>query len=327
MPNRFLALVSVVALGLFVKAAEGRSPINLDVLKRDGYGVVPLFQVRENVLTVNAVVNGHKVKLELDTGFGGGIGLDNRLSGINIATQGAAQKGYGVTGKAIETRRGVAQTVAMGNVQLTDVPVEVGAFKVWDEERSETFSSAMAFDNDIANQHSPAGFIGRDFLRTNSAIVDLANHLLYLRPPGTGKRAALSGALTKVGMGEAPILGGNRVEVELNGVPASMIVDTGAVASLLDSRFAAKVKARGYGSTNMEFHDIAGVKSRVDLTGMDHLTIAGIPARSSTATVQAFSFYSDSGGKIVGLLGIDFLGQNWSIIDFGSQKLYFARGK
>jgi hypothetical protein len=215
----------------------------------------------------------------------------------------------------------------MGNVQLTDVPVEVGAFKTWDEQRSQTFVSEMAFDNDIANQHSPAGFIGRDFLRTNSAVVDLPNHLLYLKPPGKGKRAQLSGALTRVGMGEVPIVNGNHVDVELNGVSAQMIVDTGAVASLLDSGFAAKVNAHGYGSTHMEFHDIAGVKSKVDFTGLGNLKIGGIAVRSSTATVQPFSFYAASGGKVVGLLGIDFLGQNWGIIDFGQNKLYFARAK
>jgi hypothetical protein len=326
MPNRFLVSLFGLIFGVSC-VAQARSPINLDVLKRDGYGVVQLFQVRENVVTANAVINGQKVKLELDTGFSGGIGLDTHLAGINIATQGEARKGMGISGKTIETRKGMAQTVTMGNVQLTDVPVEIGAFNAWGEERSRRFVSSLSFDNDIANVTSAAGFIGRDFLRTNSAVIDLPNHLLYLKPPGKGKRAQLSGALAAVGMAEAPITDGNRVDVEINGVAAKMIVDTGAVASLLDSRFAAKANARGYGSTHMEFSDIAGVKSRIDFAGLGNFKIAGIPARSSTATVQTFSFYSASGGKIVGLLGIDFLGQNWGIIDFGQQKLYFAKAK
>ena len=182
MPNRFL--LSLVGLILTVSSGvQARSPINLDVLKRDGYGVVQLFQVRQNVLTANAVINGQKVKMVLDTGFGGGIGLDSHMSGVNIATQGEARKGYGVSGKAVESRRGMAKTVVMGNVQLTDVPVEVGEFKIWSQEHSEKFTSSMAFDNDIANLSTPGGFIGRDFLRTNSAVIDLPNHLLYLKPP------------------------------------------------------------------------------------------------------------------------------------------------
>lgn len=325
MPNRFL--VSLFGLALTASLVQARSPINLDILRRDGYGVVQLFQVRENVLTASAVINGQKVKLELDTGFGGGIGLDSHMSGVNTATEGEAKKGFGVSGTSVETRRGVAKTVVMGNVQLTDVPVEVGEFKIWSEENSQRFGSSLQFDNVVANIGSPAGFIGRDFLRTNSAIVDLPNHLLYLKPPGKGKRAQLTAALSAVGMGEAPITDGNRVAVEVNGVSATMFVDTGAVASLLDSRFAAKANIRGYGSRDMEFHDIAGVKSRVDLTGLTNLKIGGVPARSSSATIQTFSFYPASGGKIVGLLGIDFLGQNWGIIDFGQQKLYFAKGK
>lgn len=324
MPNRFLFSLFGLTFALS-SVAQARSPINLDVLRRDGYGVVQMFQVRENVLTVNAVIDGQKVKLELDTGFSGGIGLDSHLAGVNIATQGEARKGIGVSGKTIETRKGTAKTVVMGNVQLTDVPVEIGAFKAWDEDRSQRFTSSLTFDNDIANVTSAAGFVGRDFLRTNSAVIDLPNHILYLKPPGKGKRAQLSGALAAVGMGEAPIIEGNHVDVEINGISAKMVVDTGAVASLLDSRFAAKANAKGYGSRNMEFHDIAGVKSRVDMTGLGNLKIAGIPARSATATLQAFSFYPASGGKIVGLLGIDFLGQNWGILDFGQQKLYFAK--
>ena len=191
MPNRFLVFLFGLVFGVSC-VAQARSPINLDVLKRDGYGVVQLFQVRENVLTVNAVINGQKVKLELDTGFGGGLGLDSHSSGVEIATQGEARKGMGVSGKSIETKRAVAKTVSMGNVQLTDVPLEVGAFNAWEEERSRKFAFENDMVNDMVTQRSPAGFIGRDFLRTNSAVIDLANHLLYLKPPGKGKRAQLS---------------------------------------------------------------------------------------------------------------------------------------
>ena len=326
MPNKSIVSVAVLIVAV-ASAAQARSPISLDILRRDGYGVVQVYQARENVLTVPAVVNGQKVRLEVDTGFGGGIGLDSRFSGVDVAAGGEVRKGAGVTGKIVETRRGTVKTLVMGNVQLTDVPVEVGAFKGFDEEQTHKFTSSSDFDADMGNPGSAAGFIGRDFLRTNSAIVDLPNHLLYLKPPGKGKKAQLSGALTKVGMGEAPIVDGNRIAVEINGVPATMIVDTGAVASLLDPRFAAKAKARGYGSSNMEFGDISGVRSKVDLTGLSNFKIGGISVRSSGATLMPFSYYPASGGKIVGLLGIDFLGQNWSIIDFGQQKLYFARAK
>jgi predicted aspartyl protease len=326
MPNRFL--LSLIGLILTVSSgAQAGSPINLDVLKRDGYGVVQLFQVRQNVLTANVVINGQKMKLELDTGFSsGGLGLDTRYAGVNVPTGNDVHEATGVSGKTYQVRRGVAKTVVMGNVQLTDVPVEVGAFKVFDEEHSQKFSSTLQFDNNIANVTTPAGFIGRDFLRTNNAVIDLANHLLYLKPPGKGKKAQLSAALTKVGMGEAQ-LQGNLVDVEINGVAAKMVVDTGAVASLLDPRFAAKANARGYGSTNMEFSDISGAKSRVDLTGLANFKIGGVPAKSFIVTLIPFSAYGGTGGKLVGLLGIDFLGQNWGIIDFGQQKLYFARGK
>jgi hypothetical protein len=38
-------------------------------------------------------------------------------------------------------------------------------------------------------------------------------------------------------------------------------------------------------------------------------------------------FYRATGGQLAGLIGMDFLGQTWSIIDCGQHKLYFAGGK
>ena len=126
---------------------------------------------------------------------------------------------------------------------------------------------------------------------------------------------------------KAPIVDGNRVDVEMNGVPARMIVDTGAVASLLDQRFAVKAKTRGYGSSG---HGISRHRRRKNQGGHDRAEEFQ-NCRDSRAIVLGhvapLVFIRPAEGKIVGLLGIDFLGQNWGIIDFGQQKLYFARAK
>ncbi len=69
-------LTAVVALSA---GAHARSPMNLDVLQRDGYGVVPIKHPRLNELVVPAAVNGRALNLVLDTGWqahGNGIALD-----------------------------------------------------------------------------------------------------------------------------------------------------------------------------------------------------------------------------------------------------------
>lgn len=73
--------------------------------------------------------------------------------------------------------------------------------------------------------------------------------------------------------------------------------------------------------------DVAGVVSAADFAGTKALAIGGIPVRAPTVLVTNFAPYAASGGKLVGLLGLDVIGQNWGIIDFGRQKFYFARAK
>lgn len=326
MPNRSLS-VSLALLLAILGIVHAKGPFNLEVLRRDGYGATELFLLQENRLTTRATINGEKVRLVLDTGFDGPLGLDSRLVGAKVKTEGAEHSGIGISGKAIKVHKGMAEMVVIGNVQLTDVPLEVGAFNGFDEERAEKFTSAMSFDMDMGHQGESAGFVGRDFLRMNHAVIDLGNRMLYLRPPGKGRAVQLSGALGGAGMGEASITNGNLVDVEVNGVAGKMVIDTGAVTSLLDPRFAAKAKARGYGSREMEMTDISGVKTRTNLTGISDLKIGGIPARPPTVNEVNFSYYSATGGKVVGLLGLDFLGRNWCIIDFGQNKLYFAKAK
>ena len=327
MPNRFL-MILLAAVMSFGRVALAKGPFNLEVLRRDGYGSVQLFLIQDNEFSVPVTVNGQKLRLILDTGFSGGIGLDNRMANVKIATEAKAEKGRGISGKSIEVHRGTAQSVAMGNVQLTDVPVEVGAYTSLSQSHADTFSSTWAFDMNMGNQRAGDGFIGLGFLRTNHAVIDLANKTLYLRPPGKGRPVQLAGALGQAGMGEASMNNGNMVDVEVNGANGKMIVDTGAVVSLIDPRFASQAKvSAGWGVQGMDMRDIANVKSRADFTGLSGLKIAGTPVRTATVSVVRFDAYASSGGKVVGLLGLDLLGQNWSIIDFGQNKLYFARAK
>jgi predicted aspartyl protease len=204
----------------------------------------------------------------------------------------------------------------MGNVRLSDVPIVVGSFRGLFDIRSPSLGAV--------------GFVGRGFLQANSAIIDLTNLRLYLRPPGKGRKVDLGSALRRVGMGEASFAeishGNYLVNVELNGVPAKMIMDTGAFLSGVDSRFAKQAAAHGWGR-RLEGIDANGVRSAADFSSTKSFKVGGYPIRSPIVTVQNFGFYNQSGGKIVGLLGMDVLGQNWGIIDFGQKKLYFAVAK
>ncbi len=173
------------------------------------------------------------------------------------------------------------------------------------------------------------GVLGHGFLKRSGAIIDLTNLKLYLRAPGGGRRVNLSPALTSMGLAEAPILdapGGRAVvNVEVNGVPTQMALDTGSQLSELDIRFAKMARTKGWGRRHVVEEDAAGVLSPADFAGTKTFKIEGIPIRTPTVLLERFAGYDLTQGKMVGLLGLDVIGLNWGIIDFAQQKFYFAR--
>jgi predicted aspartyl protease len=312
-------LVILLVLGaaeFFLSAAQAKAPINLDVLARDGYGVVRINRPEPNELVIGAKINGRDATLVLDTGWGhDGISLDSSLAAsLNVPLQAIKDGSISVSGTKTAFKQGMAGLVALGNVQLKGVPLFVGTFGAF---RSEHALKAN-------------GFVGAKFLHTNSAIIDLENLRLYLRPPGTGRRVQLGPALKAVGLAEVPITWDGRghflVDTEINGVTGKMVIDTGAFLTLVDTRFAAQMKDNGYDAGLIGI-DVAGVANRLKRTRARSFKINGVALPPPDITLTPGSFYTYTGGKVIGLLGMDFLGQNWGIIDFGQQKLYFARAK
>jgi hypothetical protein len=296
-------------------AAPAEARIALDVLQRDGYGMVELQRPEPNTLTVSATINGRKARLIVDTGWSDvGITVVGDFGKVlHSPVQGVHGFGRSASGQAMSGfNRGVADTVVLGNVQMRQVPIFFGAI------------GALEHSYTHANMHAD-GFIGSGFLSTCSAIVDLHNLRLYLRPPGTGRRAMIGRAMTAQGLAEVPftILQNHcLVSVEIDGVRGIMFMDTGATFATVDDRFAAKMKARTY-SSRVSFVDAAGVESQTKLTRLGSFRIGGVNARAPDLRIARFPFYSTTGGKVIGLLGIDIMGPNGTIIDFGQKKLYF----
>lgn len=306
---RLLLLQSTICL--FAVTASAR--ISLEALRRDGYGMVELQRPEPNTLTVSATINGRKARLIVDTGWSDeGITVVGDFGKIlHSPVQGVTKFGRSASGQAmVGFKKGVADTVILGNVQMRQVPIIFGTIG--------------------ALQHSPNhrnvnadGFVGSGFLSTCSGIIDLHNLRLYLRPPGTGRRAMIGGAMKAQGLAEAPFaINGNHclVAVEINGAPGLMIVDTGATFAGVDERFSPQMKKRVSRATLI---DAAGVEARTKLTNLGSFRIAGVGVRAPDLRITKFAFYDSSRGKVIGLLGMDILGKNGTIIDFGQKKLYF----
>ena len=309
--SKRIALLLLLQSAICLLPVTASARISLEALRRDGYGMVELQRPEPNTLTVAATINGRETRLIVDTGWSDeGITVKGDFEKVlRSPVQAVKEAGRSVTGRALGgLRKGVADTVVMGNVQMRKVPIIFGAI------------------GGLQHPHhhlEAAGFIGSGFLSTCSAIIDLHNLRLYLRPPGTGRRAMIGGALKAQGLAEVPftILKAHcLVRVEINGAPGIMFVDTGATFASVDERFSPQMRKR---MSRVTMIDAAGAEAQTKLTNLGSFRIAGVNVRAPDLRIGRFAFYDSSGGKLIGLLGMDILGTNGTIIDFGQKKLYF----
>jgi predicted aspartyl protease len=300
---------------LCVVAVPAKARISLEALRRDGYGVVELNRPEPNVLTVVATINGRKARLIVDTGWSGeGITLNGDYGSVlRSPVQAVNRLGRSVSGYVLAGfKKGVADTVLLGNVQMRQVPITYGTI------------GALQHSYDRRDVHAD-GFIGSGFLSTCSGIIDLHNLVLYLRPPGTGRRAVIGPAMKAQGLAEVPfhvVQTNCLVAVQINDAPGIMFVDTGATLAGVDERFVPQLKSK-LRSSNVTAIDAAGVETQTKLTYLRSFRIAGVNVRAPDLRIGHFGFYDSSRGKVIGLLGMDILGTNGTIIDFGQKKLYF----
>ena len=311
--RRSIVVVPLLAtIFLIPGAADGR--VAFDALQHDGYGMVELSRPEPNVLTVAATINGRKARLIVDTGWSGeGITVKaDYAATLHSPVEGVNGFGRSASGQALTGfKKGVAESVTMGNVLMRQVPVFFGNIPSLQHE------STRAIHGD--------GFIGSGFLTTCSAIIDLHNLRLYLRPPGTGRRAVIGAAMKAQGFAEVPfhIIQTNcLVAVDINGAPGLMVLDTGATLAGVDERFVPEMKAkiRMARATSV---DAAGIERATKLTTLSSFRIDGVPVRAPDLRIGKYGFYDATHGKVIGLLGMDILGHNGTIIDFGAKKLYF----
>jgi predicted aspartyl protease len=327
-PRTSLAMRYAIAAAFVLVAVDASAQVTLDALRRAGYGAARIKQPQANMLVTPATINGVSVNLVVDTGFSGeGIILDRaHARRLGLTSASGKAEGQSASGKTIAIEEGGKGTVALGNAQVQGVPISFGDFRGLRNSGSFQTGTYITREGFLAAD----GFIGSGFLRTCSAVIDLHNRILYLRPPGAGRRVALGPALTGVGLAAVPFRMAGRnciTEVEINGVSTMLIMDTGAALSLIDFGFAQRVKAAGF-DTDMAYRDVAGVQSAtLRQAAVSSFKIAGVPVRAPNLQAGKVAIYASSGGKVAGFLGMDILGQNWSIIDFGEQKLYIAKAQ
>ncbi len=281
------------------------------------YEVLPLIRSSQNHLLVRAQVNGKPALLGVDTGAPvSAIALNRRehfgLAPINGKSDIPARLSINGAFNSVA----IARSLRLGALNLVDEPmvlVDLGGLR----------KSSKRDEID--------GILGADILFPTKALLDCQKQVLILKinpsVPGTIPGFDFSG-FRRIPMHVSD--GFNLyVDGSVNGQKARLMVDTGAFATLLHSRFVRRMqipmretpfsssgvnlKQRGVqmatitrlsvGSMNLEKKDV-GV---INLEGLIH---GGLLNASP---------------PVVGLLGSEILRRHHGVIDFGTKSLYLKR--
>ena len=311
--NGVLLGKKLVALVAFVFAAS----LQAGTAGALQYEALPLIRSSQNHLLVRAEVNGKSALLGVDAGAPGSAIALNRREHFGLAP---------ITGKSDLPSKlsingafnsvAVAKNVRLGNLNLVDEPlvlVDLGGLR-----RS-------------SKRDEIDGILGADILFPTKALIDCQRQLLVLKMnpsvPGTVPGFNFSG-FRRIPMHVSD--GFNLyVDGSVNGKPARLMVDTGAFATLLHSRFVRRMqiplRETPYSSSGVN------LKQRgVQMATISRLSVGSMNLeRNDVGVINLEGLIHggllDASPPVAGLLGSELLRRHHGIIDFGTKSLYLNR--
>ena len=302
------------AIILLLDLDIGRSAVTLDALglylAKNGYGGAQLLQLG-NFYHLPIQSSGKPGNLVVDTGSPTTLIFRSSLKGLNLTESKTSKRVSGAFGRGGDVYGlTTIKTLTAGNCTLTNMPVAI---------------ASGSADSSFSRAHSN-GLLGLRELIKFGAVLDLRNHLVYLRPPrpgnsvGSGIKSILSGQ----GYTAVPLLlKDNHVFVAgaLNGVPCYFIVDTGGYVTAFDIDFVTRAKLKVAG-TRLVAESFGG-RTPVGITTFPSLRIGNYEIKNGSASVARLNpEVLRSHFEIAGLIGVEYLAINRAIFDFVSGTMY-----
>ena len=281
------------------------------------YVALPLIRSPQNHLLVRAEINGKPALLGVDSGAPvSAIALNRRahFGMLPAASRAGIPPRLSINGAFNAVA--IARNLRLGALNLVDEPmvlVDLGGLK----------GSRRKDDID--------GILGADILFPTKALLDCQRQLLILKinPSVPGKIPGFDfRGHRSIPMHVSP--GFNLyVDGSVNGKKAKLMVDTGAFATLLHSRFVRRLKIpmreTPYSSTGVN------LKSRgVQMATISRFSIGSMDMRDKDVGVinlegLIHGGLLDATPPVAGLLGSEILRRHHGIIDFGTKTLYLKR--
>jgi len=311
---RKIAAFIAAALALSVPIA---TPLRAATAGALQYEALPLIRSAQNHLLVRAEINGKPALLGVDTGAPVSAIALSRRAYFGVAP---------ITGKsALPTRLSIngafnsvaiAHNLRLGDLNLVDEPmvmVDLGGMR-------------RAGKRDEID-----GILGADILFPTKAMLDCQRQILILKinpsVPGSVPGFDLSG-FRRIPMSVSD--GFNLyVDGSINGKKARLMVDTGAFATLLHSRFVRgmriPLRETPFSSSGVNLKH-RGVQmatiSRFSIGSMD-LDRKDVGVINLEGLIHGGLL--DASPPVAGLLGSEILRRHHAIIDFGTKSLYLKR--
>jgi len=282
------------------------------LLKHEGFGVVKLKQ--ENLdnqkahsndpkhLIVDVELNRVSASLMVDTGTPTTNIARDRLNKFGLVEQKTSLRVTSPLRSASNKLYGIAKlnTLAMGNCVIQDLPVLIDAIPYVD------------------------GVFGSDDLHRIGAVLDCGEPALYYAPrePRSDTSSKLAVMLQSNGFTQVPIrlTSNHRLEVacSIDGVPSTIIVDTGSLATCLDKSIGIKAGVI-MKHTRTVLIGSGGAKAPVRSGHVKQFAIGAFEIRDADIS---FVPLRKNDHPSAHLLGIGELVSNSAIIDVGGLSMY-----
>jgi predicted aspartyl protease len=285
------------------------------------YEALPLERSSQNHLLVRAEINGKPAVLLVDTGAPlSAVAIDRAAHfGMNpVSAKSKIPSRLNINGAF--NAMSIARSVRLGALNLVDE-----AMVLID------FSYLRQSKNAADNKRESDGILGTDILSPFMAVLDYDRMLLVLKidprvrgpVPGFNFRG-----YRRVRMHESE--GYNLyVDGSVNGTKARLMVDTGAFATLLHSRFVLRMKIP-LRQTQFRSVGVNLAQSRVRLANITRFSVGSMDMQSHSVGVinlerLIHGGLLDASPPVAGLLGSEMLQRYHAIIDFGTNSLYLKQ--
>lgn len=309
------ALLAAVFLALPVTAApKPRPPVQSGALQ---YEALPLIRSAQNHLLVRAEINGKPALLGVDSGAPVSAIAINRRAYFGMApisARSSIPSRLSINGAFNPVA--IARNLRLGALNLVDEPmvmVDLGGLK----------HSSKRDEID--------GILGADILFPTKALLDCQRQILILKinPSVPGRIPGFDFS----GFRSIPmhVSDGFNLYVDgsVNGKKAKLMVDTGAFATLLHSRFVRRMKIP-MRDTPFSSSGVNLKQRGVQMATISRFSIGSMDMRDKDVGVinlegLIHGGLLDASPPVAGLLGSEILRRHHGIIDFGTKTLYLKR--